>query len=120
LVEHGPKAKTKKGKQGIPAGRIRPSETAEEAARREFKEETGLRVLDLAPYPRNVYINLVEGSDPPRQFELTVFIAKGYEGKLRGGNNETKPMWVPISVLHKRRKLLSSVRQIVLDASEYI
>ena len=118
LVKHGPKAATKTGMIGIPGGRVRPSETTQEAAKREFKEETGLTLKGLREYPHNIYRKSVERGFGQKLYEIIVFIADEYEGELKK-TEETEPIWVKIPALEKRRKLLPSVTEIITDVLKY-
>lgn len=58
----------------IPGGKIEEGETSQEAAIREFKEETGIKIIDQQ-YKGNVIIEY-----PNMIFDFDVFIAKEYDG----------------------------------------
>ena len=77
-----------KGKWALPGGFIEESETAEEACRREVKEETGLdvKVLEL----HAVY------SAPGRDLRgcvSVVFFCRLEGGELRGGDDAKEAQW---------------------------
>ena len=82
-----------KGSRAIPGGFVDPGETAERAAVREAKEETGLdvEVTDIV----GVY------SDPerdPRGASLSVaFAAKVTGGELKGGDDASDAEWADLS-----------------------
>jgi len=74
---------------GLPGGFIEWDETAEEAAVREAREETGLHVKLIEIL--GVY------SDPRRDIRghlmTTVFIAKAIGGRLKAGDDAAKACW---------------------------
>lgn len=94
IIENGNKivlvrrlAKPFKGKLALPGGHVNHNELVENAALREAKEETGLKVklIDVL----GVY------SDPKRDsrghYVATVFIAKIISGILKGGTDAKVP-----------------------------
>ena len=58
----------------IPSGKIEDNETAQEAAVREFKEETGMLIKNLYPIGKLVV------EYPERIFDFELFISSSYEG----------------------------------------
>lgn len=80
-----------KGKLALPGGFVGYGETVENAARREMKEETNLKVKlkDLL----GVY------SDPdrdPRGTISTVFTAEVVDGELEGGSDASDAFWMDL------------------------
>lgn len=85
----------------LPGGGIEPAETADQAALREIKEETNLKVVN----PRLVYIEEA-GKLYGTQY---IFVCDYEDGEMKlrpdsieaqlnkGGQNLFEPMWVPVS-----------------------
>ncbi len=101
------KPNPKAGYYEIPGGKIEEGETPEQAAIREFKEETGMVISNLKQ-KGNMIIEY-----PNRIFSFEVFVANHYEGKpMQFGENTSE--WMTISkVLAKEKKLASFI---LLDA----
>lgn len=101
------KPNPKAGYYEIPGGKIEEGETPEQAAIREFKEETGMVVSDLKR-KGNMIIEY-----PNRIFSFEVFVTNHYVGKPRQFEENTSE-WMAISeVLAKKKKLACFV---ILDA----
>ena len=84
-----------RGKLALPGGYIDHFETAEHAAVREAKEETGLQIklnciLGVYSEPKR---------DPDKHTMSTVFIAKSFSGKLKGGDDATEAGWFDLKKL---------------------
>lgn len=96
----------KAGYYEIPGGKIEEGETPEEAAIREFKEETGMCVTNL----RRRGTLVIEY--PNRIFHFEVFITHDYKGKPMDFV-ENSAEWIEISEVLKKEKKLTSF--ILLD-----
>lgn len=81
----------------IPGGKIEDGETAEEAAIREFKEETGIEVYNL----EKVGNVIIEYSD--RIYNMETFIANDYDG-IPQEFEENFSFWINIDNLLKEKK----------------
>lgn len=83
-----------KGEWAVPGGRVEENESAEECARREMKEETGLDV-DI--------IRLVGiYSDPkrdPRGIIAAAYLVRRTGGVVKGGDDATEAKWFKLSEL---------------------
>ncbi len=85
-----------KGEWAIPGGRIEDGETAEQCAKREMKEETGLDVELIGL--TGIY------SDPsrdPRGIIAAAWLVKRTGGTLRGGDDADEARWFPLDRLPK-------------------
>lgn len=97
-----------KGEWAVPGGRIEDNETAEECAKREMKEETGLdvEILSLS----GLY------SDPardPRGIVAAAFIARRIGGTVKGGDDAAEAKWAELG---KLPRLCADHGRIVADA----
>lgn len=122
LVRHGSKAPRKEGVYGFPGGRPKLGESPEEAAIREFNEETGLEIApdNLIPFPgeENIYIGVNQREKGRKQYVIRAFTIKNSEditGALKK-SHEAIPVWAKVRTLGRRRnQLMGSVEQIVYD-----
>lgn len=97
-----------KGEWAIPGGRIEDNETAEQCARREMKEETGLDVELVKP--TGIY------SDPkrdPRGIIAAAYLVRRIGGEVRAGDDAGEARWFDLSALPK---LCADHEKIVEDA----
>lgn len=85
------------GKLALPGGRVEPGETVEEAAIREIKEETGVKVelKDLL----GVYSD--PERDPRGRFITVVFIAKSYNVTTWPGEEVAAAQWFDTDSIKK-------------------
>lgn len=120
LVRHGGKAGHITGTYGIPGGHRNGNESLEEAAVREFKEETGLEVdqADLEEFLDNEYsADILRKDGTIRNFTMHIFLAKKWTGEIKE-NEETSPLWIDIGSLDKYN-LLPNVKKAILVAMKF-
>jgi 8-oxo-dGTP diphosphatase len=101
-----------KGEWAIPGGRIEDDETAEQCAKREMKEETGLDVEIIKM--TGLY------SDPERDPRLIIaagFLVKRVGGVVQGGDDAAEAKWFDLS---KLPPLCSDHPKILADAIRQI
>ncbi len=96
----------KEGYYEIPGGKIEERETLEQAAIREMKEETGIKIKNFK-YRGNMIIEY-----PNRIFDFEVFICNECEGKPQDFEENTSE-WIEINELLKKEKILSNI--MILD-----
>jgi 8-oxo-dGTP diphosphatase len=97
-----------KGQWAVPGGRIEDNETAEECARREMKEETGLDIEIMRLI--GVY------SDPkrdPRGIIVAAYLVRRIGGQARGGDDAAEARWFDLGSIPK---LCTDHGKIVADA----
>lgn len=94
----------------IPGGKIEDNETAEEAAIREFKEETGMNIYD-PQYAGNLIVEY-----PDRIYDLYVFIVSTYNGVPHKKFQNTSE-WIEIDELLKKEKKFAEIY--LLDELHY-
>ena len=87
-------------------GKIEDGETAEMAAIREAKEESGLDIKNL------IYRGKMVIEFPERIFDFETFVCYDYEGEV-GDFEENEAMWMKIDDLLKQEKLFPNT--ILLD-----
>ena len=79
------------GKIGFPAGKVKYSESIQQAAKREFEEETGLKAnLKLKGIIENIY---TEDQDVPLHFIDYIFVCHEWHGQLIKETYEGKNFW---------------------------
>ncbi len=81
----------------IPGGKIELDETPQQAAVREFKEETGIDISELEKLEKIIV------EYPDRIYNMEVFIATKYNG-FPQEFNENESFWVSINDLLKNEK----------------
>jgi 8-oxo-dGTP diphosphatase len=86
-------------------GKVEPNEDLFNAAKREFKEETGLEVKNIEL--RGTFIRILT----EKYFSLIyLFIANGYEGRIESDEKEGKVAWVSIDEFLNYPKLVDHVK----------
>lgn len=121
LVRHEEGAGHITGIYGLPAGRINDDESEQQAAAREFDEETGLSAedIDFKEFSNNYYIADIPRKDGTiRRFGWRVFKVQNFYGELKS-SDETTPEWIEISKVHnldKDGKLLPNTMAAILEA----
>ncbi len=101
LVKRG--REPSRGYYAFPGGRVEAGESAEQAARRELLEETGLNVGELSP----VREYLVGGTKEGRamRYRLMVFSGQHQEGEAVAGDDADEAGWYDLDTM--RGMLLS-------------
>lgn len=86
----------------IPGGKIEENEISIQASIREFKEETGIEIIDQK-YKGNVIIEY-----PNRIFDFDIYVVNKYNGEPKEFE-ENYSMWVDIKNLIKEEKVFPSI-----------
>ncbi|MBX4187370.1 MAG: NUDIX domain-containing protein [Candidatus Doudnabacteria bacterium] len=118
LVKAGIKSKQPTGQISFPGGTIEEGESEEQAARREFTEETGLTAGALEEFPGNRVEGVVKRKDGEAVFGWTVFLTDEYQGELRA-TEETEPLWADLDEAQKM-PLYGKNNQILDDAIKFL
>lgn len=82
----------------VPGGRIEPGESAQDAARREVFEETGL-VVAIGLLLGTTEQRYVDGSGRQRLLKITDFAATVSGGELRAGDDALDARWMSLAQL---------------------
>lgn len=106
------------GTISFPGGHIDSNETEEQAAGREFTEETGLIAKDLISFPDNYVEDKLVLKYGTFDFSFRVFIAENYSGELKT-TEETEPFWVDIETARKI-KLLGKDNELLENAIKFL
>lgn len=96
------KTKTNFEYYDIPGGKIEDGETSEQASIREFKEETGIEIIEQQ-YKGNViveYFNMI--------FDFDVYIVKKFNGTPLDFE-ENYSFWIDVDELLKQNKKIPSI-----------
>lgn len=91
LVERG--IEPFKGKWALPGGFLNPVESAEEGARRELKEETGLEQA----YMEQFHTYSAPDRDPRERVITVAFLALVKIQDVKGGDDAADARWFPVS-----------------------
>lgn len=97
----------------IPGGKIEENETNEQAAIREFKEETGIDIFNL-----KLVGNLIVEC-PKKIFDFDIFITKDYNGKP-SVFTENSSMWIDIDYLLKQEKRFKTTELLSKSYNKYL
>jgi 8-oxo-dGTP diphosphatase len=79
------------GRWSVVGGKVEPGETPEEGMRREVWEESGLTLTQVRPAGHVLLYDAEAGGVT----SLSLFVATGFEGGLRG-SEEGEPVWWPL------------------------
>lgn len=86
----------------IPGGKIEDNENSVKASIREFKEETGIEIINQN-YKGNVIVEY-----PSRIFDFDIYIVNKYNGEPKEFE-ENYSMWINIQKLIKEEKVFPSI-----------
>lgn len=75
----------------LPKGKLEPGETAEQAALREVREETGLECRLLRPLPAHEYVD-----NRGRRKSVTYWVMEPVSGELGAQNEVDEARWAPV------------------------
>lgn len=113
VIKYKNKDANQNGYLDIPGGKIEDSETAKEAAIREFKEETGMIVKKL----RSIGKLVVEC--PEKIFDFELFISSSYEGTPQSFF-ENDSMWCSIQDALNYSKTFPIIQLLKLNNRSHI
>jgi 8-oxo-dGTP diphosphatase len=82
-----------KNRWTLPGGALELNETAEQAARRELAEETGLVAEDLN------FVTLHEPETHRRRYSISVFFCTRFSGEQRAGDDAAELAWRKLTEL---------------------
>ena len=87
------------GAWSLPGGAVEPGETAQEAARRELSEETGLLALDLTL--SDVASAILKGPDGAVEthYMIAVFACQQFSGILKAGGDVPDARWFAVEAI---------------------
>lgn len=119
LVKSGVKSLHLNGTIALPGGHIDEDESDEQAARREFKEETGLEIKNLIEFPGNYVQDKVTRKDGLIEFLFRVYLATEYSGELILDSEEEQPFWVDLEEARKM-KLWANDNLLLENALKYL
>lgn len=124
FVRHKAGTTAGEGVSGLPGGRQNLGESEEEAAVREFKEETGLvaRTEDLIEFPGNYFKAMLNFNNGHlKEATMKVFISTKFEGKLLEDALEVTPGWVSLQPISRGLyHTLPNVLQAIHNASTFL
>ena len=104
-----------KGKYALPGGHVDDKESVENAAMREAKEETSLKVR----LGEILGVYSAFGRDPRGHTIGTVFIAESFEGRLKAKTDAAEAKWMNVNQL-KRDDLAFDHYKIVRDYQRWL
>ena len=115
----------KEGLVGLPGGNPKnSSESLEEAAIRELREETGLRTNTggLVSYPHNTYLGMLPRGSGDKYYAAKAFICINHEGVKRQESKEAKRIfWARIDKLDRYGGRLSpSLKTVVAQSLNFL
>lgn len=119
MVRPGKKSLHLDGTIAIPGGHIEDGETEEQAARREFTEETGLVAGKLSEFPNNYVEDQIIRKDGPIEFSFKVFVTDECKGELLRNSDDEQPFWMDINEA-KRTKLWANNNYLLEQALNYL
>ena len=110
LVRHASENKLDYGHWILPAGKVEPGETLEQALKREIKEETG---LDIA-----VAEKLVEHTDPYTGDKLSNFLCALTTTEMRIDPELEDAKWFTVIEIRNMENVHPSLRQFLINLLE--
>lgn len=119
LVRAGEKSLHLNDTVALPGGHVEWDETEEQAARREFTEETGLIAGALEEFPGNYIEDMIVRKDGKIEFSFRVFLAHSHSGQLRLGSGEEEPFWAKIEEA-RQMKLWANNNLLLENALNYL
>lgn len=95
LVKRG--REPSRGFYAFPGGRVETGENAEEAARRELREETGLDIGNLAPLREYLVSGMKDGQE--LRYRLMVFSGDHQVGEAQAGDDAEEAGWFDLEAM---------------------
>ncbi len=124
-IRNGIDSRQNYGSYNLPGGHVEEGETSEEAAIREFEEETGLKTDSdhLLEFPGNTFQAKVVLRNDEENLRWKVFLCTGYSGKMRPEGRDGQksiPEWMSVKDLTLLVETLPNIDQVIHNAQQFM